>query len=52
LLQVQKLPASEQAIQSYTTKISEYEQEKVKIKSEAESFAKEYDDLNVFDRPV
>jgi hypothetical protein len=49
LLQAQKLPGSEQAIQGYTTKISGYEQEKAKIKSEAEGFAKEYDDLNVFD---
>ena len=48
-LQTQNLFGNAQAIQRYQDKIKTYEDEKVRIKAQAEGFAKEYDDLNVFD---
>jgi hypothetical protein len=49
LLNAQKAPGSEPLQANYTAKIKKYEEEKAQIKKEAEGYAKEYDDLNVFD---
>jgi len=49
LLKEQKAPGSEALIKKYEEKISRYEKEKAEIKLQAEAYAKEYDDINVFD---
>lgn len=41
--------ANEELIKQNEDQINRYEKEKAQIKSEAEGFQKEYDDLNVFD---
>jgi hypothetical protein len=49
LLAVQQAPGAAQLLASNAAKIRNYEVEKAQIKKQAEGFAKEYDDLNVFD---
>lgn len=49
LLKMQKNPDSQNVIKKYEDKIANYEIEKAKIKTQAEGFQKEYDDINVFD---
>jgi hypothetical protein len=49
LAEIQNTAGSESLIKSYKERINTYEQEKAKIKAQAEGFAKEYDDLNLFD---
>ena len=41
--------ANDSVIKSYEAKIAAYEKEKAEIKTKAEGFQKEYDDINVFD---
>src|SRR5438552_3952107 len=48
-LKLQKLPGSEELIKKYEDKITQYDKEKADIKKQAEGYAKEYDDINVFD---
>jgi len=42
-------PANTEMIHKYEEKIARYDKEKAEIKAQAESFEKEYDDINVFD---
>ena len=49
LLKEQKAPGSDTLIKKYEAEISRYEKEKAVIKTEAEGFQKEYDDINLFD---
>jgi len=47
MLQLQKAPDS--ILHKYEEKIKQYEKEKAEIKTQAEGYTKEYDDINVFD---
>jgi len=49
ILKLQKTADAQALINQYQTKIKTYEKEKAEIKQQAEGFAKEYDDINVFD---
>ena len=49
LLKLQNTPANDSIIKRYEATISRYEKEKAEIKSQAEGFQKEYDDINLFD---
>ncbi len=49
LLKLQNAPGSAIIIKNYEDQIARYDKEKAEIKSQAESFAKEYDDTNLFD---
>ena len=49
MLRAQKLTDSTQLIKKYTEQISRYEKEKNLIKTQAEGYQKEYDDINLFD---
>ena len=49
LAKLQKVAGSEDLIKKYETQISRYDTEKAAIKKEAESYQKQYDDLNLFD---
>ena len=49
VIKFENKPGSEIIIKKYEEKIARYETEKAEIKAQAESFAKEYDAINVFD---
>ncbi|MEP7142113.1 MAG: DUF4337 domain-containing protein [Ferruginibacter sp.] len=49
LLKIQKVAGDEDHIKKYEDKIAVYEKEKTSIKTQAEGYAKEYEDMNVFD---
>ena len=49
ILKGQKAPGSDSLIKKYEAQIAKYDKEKNEIKSEAEGYAKSYDDLNLFD---
>ena len=49
LLKVQNQAGSTEIIKKYEEQISRYEKEKNEIKTQAEGFQKEYDDINLFD---
>lgn len=49
MLNLQKVPGSEAAIKNYEQQVSRYEKEKAAIKTQAEGYQKEYDDINLFD---
>ena len=49
ILKLQKAPGSEEVIKKYEEQIKRYDKEKAEIKTQAEGYAKEYDDINVFD---
>ena len=49
LIRIQKQPGSDSIIKKYEAAIARYDKEKNDIKAEAEGFAKQYDDLNLFD---
>jgi hypothetical protein len=49
LLKLQNTPATIEMIKKYEEKITTYEKEKAVIKSQAEGFQREYDDINLFD---
>ncbi len=49
VLKLQHTAVNDSIIKKYEEKISRYEKEKAVIKSEAEGFQKEYDDINLFD---
>lgn len=49
LLKVQNTPNDEALIKKYTEQINRYEKEKSEIKTQAEGFQKEYDNINLFD---
>ncbi|HEY4206153.1 MAG TPA: DUF4337 domain-containing protein [Puia sp.] len=49
IIKVQKLPGSDTLIKKYESAIARYDKEKADIKAEAEGYAKQYDDLNLFD---
>ncbi|MEI8204934.1 MAG: DUF4337 domain-containing protein [Bacteroidota bacterium] len=49
LLKQQNTAGSEKLIQKYEEKVAKYEKEKAEIKTQAENFQKEYDDINLFD---
>jgi Domain of unknown function (DUF4337) len=49
LLKLENPPNSAEIIKNYEAQISRYDKEKAEIKSQAEGFAKEYDDTNLFD---
>jgi len=49
LVKLQNMPASADIIKSYEDKIARYEKEKAEIKTQAEGFQKQYDDINLFD---
>src|SRR5258708_24939534 len=49
LLKVQNATANDSIIKKFEAQIARYEKEKTEIKSQAEGFQKEYDDINLFD---
>lgn len=49
MLKVQNPYGNEALIKKYTEQIDRYEKEKSEIKTQAEGFKKEYDDINLFD---
>lgn len=49
LLKQQNAPGSGDIIKKYEDQITRYEKEKAEIKTQAEGFQKEYDDINLFD---
>jgi len=49
LLKAQKSPANDSLIKKFEAQIARYEKEKNDIKSQAESYEKTYDDINLFD---
>ena len=49
MVQIQKLPGSEELVTKFQDQIKRYEKEKTEIKKQAEDYQKEYNDLNVFD---
>jgi Domain of unknown function (DUF4337) len=49
MLQLQNTPANNDVIKKYEAQIAKYEKEKAEIKTQAENFSKEYDDINLFD---
>jgi len=49
ILQLQHNPALAADIKKYEDEVARYEKEKAEIKSQAEGFQKEYDDINLFD---
>jgi len=49
ILKEQIAPGSDSLIAKYEKEITRYEKEKAAIKTEAEGFQKEYDDINLFD---
>ncbi len=49
MIKMQKPPGSDSVVKKLEDKIANYEKEKAEIKSQAEGYAKEYDDINVFD---
>src|SRR5882762_8182163 len=49
LLKLQNPSNSAEVIKKYEDEISRYEKEKAEIKTQAEGFQKEYDDINLFD---
>jgi hypothetical protein len=49
IIKVQKQPGTDTVIKRYEASIARYEKEKNDIKAEAEGYAKQYDDLNLFD---
>ena len=49
LLKLQKFVNDGGLVKKYEEKIATYEKEKAVIKSQAEGFVKEYDDINIFD---
>ena len=49
LLKAQNATGNADMIKKYEDEISRYEKEKAEIKAQAEGFAKEYDDINLFD---
>ena len=48
-IKLQNLAGSDELIKKYMDKIANYEKEKAEIKTQAENYQKEYDDLNEFD---
>lgn len=49
ILKLQKLAGSDELIRKYETQISRYDKEKAAIKTQAEGYQKEYDDIILFD---
>jgi hypothetical protein len=49
LLKLQNGSANSEVIKKYEDQINRYEKEKAEIKTQAEGFQKEYDDINLFD---
>ncbi|HVU55979.1 MAG TPA: DUF4337 domain-containing protein [Puia sp.] len=49
IIKIQKLAGADSLIKNYQTEIARYDKEKAEIKDEAEGYAKQYDDLNLFD---
>ena len=49
ILRLQNTAANNDVIKKYEDKIAKYEKEKAEIKTQAENFSKEYDDINLFD---
>lgn len=49
LAKLQKAPGVDTLVRRYEAQIARYEKEKAEIKAQAEGFAKQYDDLNLFD---
>ena len=49
ILKLQNTPGSTEIIKKYEEQIARYEKEKAAIKTQAEGFSKEYDDINLFD---
>src|ERR1700733_10809999 len=49
LIRIQKMPGSDTLIKKYEAAIARYEKEKAEIKSQAEGYQKQYDDINLFD---
>ena len=49
LARLQKVAGADTVIRRYEAQIARYDKEKAEIKTQAEGFAKQYDDLNLFD---
>ena len=49
LLKLQNTAESDTIVKKYEDQINRYEKEKAEIKTQAEGFQKEYDDINLFD---
>lgn len=49
IIKAQKLAGSDSLIKKYQAEIARYDKEKAEIKTEAEGYQKQYDDLNLFD---
>ena len=49
ILKLQNTAASDTIVKKYEVQIARYEKEKAEIKTQAEGFQKEYEDINLFD---
>ncbi|MFI5187094.1 MAG: DUF4337 domain-containing protein [Chitinophagales bacterium] len=49
LLKIQKSSVNDSVIKKYQDEIARYDKEKTEIKTQAEGYTKEYDDINLFD---
>src|SRR5712664_602919 len=49
IIKIQKQPGSDSLIKKYEAAIARYDKEKNEIKAQAEGYAKQYDDFNLFD---
>ena len=49
LIRLQHIAGNDSVVKKFEDKIGKYEKEKAVIKSQAEGFQKEYDDINLFD---
>jgi len=49
MLKLQNSTANADLVKKYEAQVAKYEKEKAEIKTQAENFAKEYDDINLFD---
>jgi Domain of unknown function (DUF4337) len=49
LIKLESTPVNDSVIKNYQQQIKRYETEKATIKTQAEGFQKEYDDINLFD---
>ena len=49
MIKLQNTPGNDAIVKKYQEQINRYEKEKAEVKTQAEGFQKEYDDINLFD---
>jgi hypothetical protein len=49
IIEAQKQPGNDSLIKKFQAQVARYDKEKAAIKTQAETFEKQYDDLNLFD---